>query len=297
MATIQVITIDGLLQPYETHLRYEKKASQATVIAYCSDLNDLAVAHDGRTIASIDANDLARYIGRLTAAGQAATTIIRKIAAFSSFWKWCVRHGYATENVAASVDTPKKPIRVPRWMPIEDLRAFVYTPVVRQNDFLTRRDGLAWKLLAWLGLRRGELLNLTVPDVRLHEMSVIIRQSKGDKDRVLPLPTALHDPIDKWIEDRRTGYLVPSQTGGIWSESGFKSSFYGHLTTCKLSDKGYTPHTLRHTFATHLANAGVPLPELQALLGHADIKSTMIYVHVNMIQLRAALEKHVLNER
>jgi integrase/recombinase XerD len=178
------------------------------------------------------------------------------------------------------------------------LRRFIETPVKRHKmpAFVNERDSLAWKTIAWLGLRRSEILGLKIQDVLLDEMLIIVRGIKNRRDRVMPLPPALKDDFQKLIADRGgKAYVFPGPWGEQWTESAFGNAFSAHLKACGLADRGITPHSLRHTFATFMVRADVNLVDVKELLGHVDIKSTMIYIHTGPERFRQALDKHILN--
>lgn len=141
----------------------------------------------------------------------------------------------------------------PAFLSEDDLRTFVQTPDDKP------RNQLAWTLLAWLGLRRSEVLNMRVKDIQVGDRTLLIRNSKGNKDRLLVLPETLIAQTEPYIAGRKDeDYVFKGDRGGQWSVQSFTRAFHQHLERCGLLGKGITPHTLRHTFATHLVRRGVP---------------------------------------
>jgi site-specific recombinase XerD len=289
-----MITIADLLADYEDYLRHERQLAPLSIVAYLCDLRALAACLGSKNTAEIDANDLRAHMRDLGRDGFKTASIRRKFHGFGTFWRWLKMEGYASDVITESLVLPRKPQRVVKWLNAHDLRIFVETPPDRANPNEQARDHVAWQMLAWLGLRRSELLNLDVCDVRLSDQVVVIRDAKGRKDRILPLPPALMSEITAYIGERESGLLFRGQGGTRWRTKAFNRAFQRHLRTCGLAGKGITPHTLRHTFATHLVMAGIPIPTVSKLLGHADIQSTMVYVHVDMEGMRYALAQHIL---
>lgn len=281
-------TITHLLPAYRLYLEHEAKRSPMTVAAYLSDLRRLAAFVDDRPIGAIQSDDLRAYMRVLSQAGLSTRTVERKMACFSTFWKWLKLEGRVTVVITESVRVPKPQRRLPVWLTESELLSFASTP-----DPNPRND-LAWKVLAWLGLRRGELLRLRCDDVLLEDRILIIRRGKGGRDRALPLPDALWEHFQRYLTGHTNERVFPSNTGGDWSPQSFTAAFKEHLKRCGLGGRGLTPHSLRHSFATHLLNRGANIVEIQALLGHADIKSTLVYMHIDQAHLRQAVNLHPL---
>lgn len=283
------MNVNDLLRDYRAYLEHERRFARGTVEAYMSDLRDFArhVPGEVNTIAFID---MRVYLRCLSERGLHEHTIERKFAALRTFWRWLRRDGYATGDPLTDVLLPRPSFRMPIWLSSRELFLFAVTPSP------TQRDALAWLLLAWLGLRRSELLNLRIEDVLIDAGVIIVRKPKNRHDRSLPIPGTLSEEFQAVIGGRRDGYVFVSSTGHRWPKTRFAAAFNDHIKACGLEGRGITPHVIRHSVATHMTERGVALPEVQQLLGHVDIKSTMLYVHVSAARLRAALDHHVLNE-
>lgn len=291
-------TVNDLLPLYDIYLRHERQFAESTRAAYRSDLLDLAAAIPG-DVDRISLIDLRAYQRDLSLRGLSASTILRKFAGFTTFWRWMRMEGFVTEVLTERIQLPRKTIYVPRWLTEDELRQFVSVPVRKRGcpSWTSRRDELAWLTMAWLGLRRSEILNMKVADVRLGDQVIIVRGIKNRRDRVMPIPTPLQDKFAAWIVGRAANeWVFAGARGGQWKVRALDRAFRTHLVHCGLADKGITPHSLRHTFATILVRNGVHLVDVQMLLGHVDIKSTMIYVHTDATRLRAAVDKHILNQ-
>ncbi len=289
-------SILGLLHEYEEYLQHEHRVAKGTLRAYLSDLRLLGRAIP-KDVRAITLNDLRAYQTDLGKQGQKIATVLRKFDGFRTFWKWLVLQKYVEENVAERVRLPRRIRRLPKWLTEDELRRFANTPVVPgRSHTYPFRDMVAWKTLAWLGLRRSELLNLKVVDVQVADGTLVIRHSKGDRDRVLPLPERLKGDLNFLIGDRGPDqYVFAGMPDTKWTYNSLMLAFRRQLRVCGLENRGITPHTIRHSFATHLVRRGVPLPVIKALLGHSDIKTTMVYIHVSQDDLKQAIAQHVLN--
>lgn len=289
-------TILSLIPKYDHYLEHERQSAVSTRAAYLSDLRKLAVFLPG-DVGQITLDDMRAYQRHLHEQGAKTNTIRRKFHGFSTFWHWLVMEKYAQEIVVERIRLPKQHRPIPEYLSVDELERFASTPA-QGLPILAQRNALAWKCLAWLGLRRSELLNLQVKDVRVNEKLLIIRRAKGNKDRVLPVvnPQLLFE-LAAFVQERSPDeYVFSLMVGRKWGLNAFMRAFAYHLEACGLADRGVTPHTLRHSFATHLIMAGADVTEVQQLLGHADIKNTMIYIHIEQERLRQAMSLHVLNK-
>lgn len=282
-------TITELSPAYERFLRFELQRADQTITAYLSDLRGLSSAID-KPAEAITRADLRAYMQQRGERGISRATVRRSISGMSTFWKWMMDEGYASANATAGIVVPKRERKFARWLTEAELRRFVDTP----DD--NPRNALAWALLAWLGLRRNELLRLRIGDVSLSERLMTIRNTKGRVDRTLPIPAALADALEKAMRGRApTRYLLPGTYDGYWSKTSFYGAFRRHCEAASLP--GITPHTLRHTLATHMSARGVPLRVIQQWLGHERIETTSHYLQVAPEFMADALEKHVLNQK
>lgn len=284
----KMTTIIALLPDYERFLRHELQRADQTVTAYLSDLRGLSSALD-KPVEEIVKNDLRAYMRARGEQGISRATVRRSIGGMSTFWKWMIDEGYVSVNATSGIVLPKVERKFARWLSEVELRRFVETP---DNP---PRNILAWKLLAWLALRRDELLGLLCEDVMLNESVIIVRNTKGLTDRTLPIPNVLYEELGTAALSRpMDAYLLPGAMGGYWDHRSFYLAFNRHCKAAGVS--GITPHTLRHTFATHMSQQGVPLRVIQKWLGHKRIDTTSIYLQVAPEFMSEALAKHILND-
>lgn len=291
------MTILDLLPAFKEYLRHERGFADNTVNCYFRDMRELAKHAPGH-VDQIVLSELRAYQRWLSKNGKKPSTIQRKFACFTTFWRWLRIEGHVTEVLTERIQLPRKSVHVPRWLSEDELRKFVETPVRRRgvHRFVNARDYLAWRTIAWLGLRRSEIVALKIRDVLLDDMMIVVRGIKNRRDRIMPLPVALKDDFQKVIGSRDgSDYVFQGAFGGQWRTCSFNNAFRWHIKACGLDGRGITPHSLRHSFATYLVRADVNLVDVKELLGHVDIKSTMIYVHTGSERFKQAMDKHILN--
>lgn len=290
------MSILKLLSEYIEYLRYERQLSEASIMAYKSDLRKLDSFLGSKPVEEITRDDLRALMRDMTRQKLSTYTVRRHMHGYSTFWDWLKLTGRIQENVADLIQLPKPQRRVPDWLDVNELERWINTPAQGSRRVIKHRNITAWRTLAWLGLRRGELLKLEVKDVRLSDREIVIRNTKGKHDRILPIPDSLYDDLAQQVGDKSADAKVfASQAGKRWTPQYFNRAFRAHVVACGLADRKVTPKTLRHTFATQLIRQGVDLSTVSRLMGHKDIKTTMIYIQHDPKTLRDAMERHVLN--
>ena len=273
----------------EDFLRYltvARGASDHTVRSYRSDLADCAAfgqAHGTESLASADARLLRAYLAHLHERGLARTSVARRLAALRSYYRFLLRRGRARGNPAQEVRTPRLPKRLPGYLPIDESEALF------RVDFGIRRwgarDRAILEVLYATGVRVAELAGLDVEDVDLHDGAVRVT-GKGRKERIVPLGKKAVEAIEVYLADRHPG------SGPLWrNRRGARLTvrslhrIVGAWARAAGLSRHVTPHTLRHTFATHLLDAGADLRLIQELLGHARLQTTQRYTHVSVDRL------------
>lgn len=275
-------TLISLLPNYIDYLELERALRPQTVKAYKSDIERLHIFVGDKDVSKISLDDLRAHMRNMAKEGLSTETIRRRIHSLNTFYKWLVLENIVTEQISAKLHLPKRTRKQPTWLSDIEIRKFANTQ---------SRLSIAWKLLAWFGLRRSELLRLNWRDVRLNDGIIILRDTKSRDDRIMPIPSAFKPELaQEWIDVGMPteGRVVPV------AKSPFARAFRKHLIECGLQDRGITPHTLRHSFASSLIRQGVPLTVVKELLGHKDVSTTMIYVHHSDELLQDAMNKHIL---
>jgi len=224
------------------------------------------------------------------------SSISKMIATIKSFFNYLEEEEIIVKNPARKIRVPKKIYRIPSVM-----SKYEVDLIIRSVDFAplrckknNTRDKLILSILYYTGIRKSELLNLNWTDINLSKSSVIIRRGKGGKDRLIPLHRKVTELLDKYLDERlplKTDALIIGEQGRRLCNSGFVYLLKMYLTLSGLNRKGYSAHTFRHSFATHLVEAGVDLFKVQKLLGHASLDTTKIYINFNSSQMAKAVEK------
>jgi integrase/recombinase XerC len=277
------------------YLTYEKNASINTVQAYRDDLesfvaflsNDyLTMSRESLDLTAIDHLAIRSYLAHLARRKLSRSTTARHLSALRSFFRFLVREGMVTSNPARTVATPKKEKYLPTVMQPADITLLFDQPDV--STPLGRRDRAWLELLYASGLRVSELVGIDLDHMELRSRLLKVR-GKGSKERIVPFGSKAEEAIRDWLEARRE--LVRKNDDE--EEPLFVNNRGRRITArsiARLLDQyvrgaslkaGISPHTLRHTFATHLLNAGADLRTIQELLGHVSLSTTQKYTHLN----------------
>lgn len=285
------MTIKEHLAAYTEYLEHERKLAPQTIQAYTHDLRHLAAFLADMPLRLITAAELRAYMRHMSKAnGNSAGTIRRRIHGFGTFWKWAQMENHCDEIVTRRIIVPRREQKEPEWLTADELKAFVAVTSPQPYD-------LAFKTLAWLGLRSGEVRRLRVGDVRLTDKLLIIRQTKGKRDRALPIPPPLLEAFQRHCVGRDDEALVfPSFTGKIIHRHKFNEHFSKHLQAAGITRKGITPKSLRHSFVTHQFWRSTPAPIIRDLAGHSNLQITDRYAHSNPQKMREAIDNHVLGD-
>ena len=290
--------IDRFLQ----YLRVERNASELTVKSYREDLaalsGYLAEASEGTapTPDTISALDLRGYVAALTEAGYASSTVARRLASLRSFFKFGQREGWAATNPAKPLRNPRKSRNLPHFLSAEEIGRLLATPPAGGRQGL--RDRAMLETMYSAGLRVSELVGLEDGDLDL-ESGVLRVRGKGRRERLAPIGSYAADAIGRWLAVRRlhvheaTGPNAPvfvNKFGRRLTTRSVARMLEKHLKQAGL-DTRTTPHSLRHSFATHLLDRGADIRSVQELLGHKSLITTQIYTHISTAALRQAYEK------
>jgi integrase/recombinase XerD len=290
--------MESFVNEFITYLSVERGLAKNTLESYGRDLRQYYSYLD---IGKIDAvkqvsrATILTYLEQLQSKGRAVSTISRNLAAIKSFYQFLVRERYLDKDPAANLESPKLEKKLPRILTIPEVEELLKQP----NSFLPTgmRDKAMLELLYATGIRVSELISLNVSDVNL-EMGYIKCYGKGSKERIVPLGSIAAKCVQEYVS-RGRGKLVRTYDeaalfvnhhGNRLTRQGFWKIIkkYAH-EACIMKD--ITPHTLRHSFATHLLENGADLRSVQEMLGHADISTTQIYTQVTKNRLKEVYEK------
>jgi integrase/recombinase XerD len=288
-ATSASVLVDRFL----THLRVERALSPNTVRAYSGDLARFLewAERAAEDPLRLPPTSMRRYLAEMDRARYSRRTIARRLSAVRSFYAYLRLTGVASVDPAAIVATPKLPSRLPKTVPVDLLEALLDAPDPETPS--GARDRAVLELLYATGARVGEVAGLSLGDVDLASGQVRVT-GKGDKQRVLPIHQEAVRRMRVYIEVARPA-LKPragesavflNRSGTRLTDGGIRRLMKRHMDAIG-GAAGLTPHALRHTFATHLLEAGADLRSVQELLGHIALSTTQIYTHLGMRRLRA----------
>lgn len=216
------------------------------------------------------------------------------------FFRWCVKEGYLMESPMKDIEKPKLEQRLPKNFTKQD--ALKLLEIVNnypyEKTFLRYRNHALFAMFIFAGLRKSELLNLKYADIDLVNMTIFVNQGKGNKDRIVPISQMLSDILKRYIDVRKKkGYTCSHFFVAVNNNAGFTEHGLKHLVTgmIKASNLKFSVHKLRHTFATLMLEGGCDIYSLSRMMGHADIKTTTIYLYASAEHLRVQINKHPLN--
>jgi integrase/recombinase XerC len=290
--------IDRFLQ----YLQVERNASDLTVKSYREDLtalNDyLTEARDGQSPAPGDVSvlELRGYVAGMTEAGYAKTTVSRRLASMRSFFRFGQREGLVKNNPAKPLRNPRLSRNLPHFLSTEELGRLLQTPPA--DEPLGLRDRAVLETMYSAGLRVSELVGLNDSDLDFPAGVVRVR-GKGRRERLAPIGSYAARALKRWLAVRKLNSKEPSGP----EAPVFVNKFGKRLTTRSVArmlekhlrqtglDTRTTPHSLRHSFATHLLDRGADIRSVQELLGHKSLVTTQIYTHVSTAGLREAYER------
>lgn len=271
------------------HLTYERNVSVNTVTAYREDLDSFVafLVNDYFTIARgdldwtrVDHLTVRAYLAHLHKRKLSRSSIARHLSALRSFFKFLMREGVLTANPARSVATPKREKHLPAVLQVADIALLLEQPDTETP--LGTRDRAWLELLYASGLRISELTGIDIDDLELRARLVKVR-GKGSKERIVPFGSKAADALREWLKVRRCHDeeqpLFVNYRGERITARSVRRLFEGYVRDAALR-AGVSPHTLRHSFATHLLNAGADLRAIQELLGHASLSTTQKYTHL-----------------
>jgi len=288
------------IDSFLSYMKVEKIASPSTIYGYRKEVGKFIDYINSINISDINLISTSTvrqyfYYARENR-GLCQSSISKIIATIKSFFNYLEEEEIILKNPARKIRVPKKIYRIPSVMSKYEVDLIIksvdFAPLrCRKNS---TRDKLILSLLYYTGIRKSELLNLNWTDINLSKSSVIIRCGKGRKDRLIPLHKKVTELLDKYLDERlplKTEALIIGEQGRRLCNSSFVYLLKMYLILSGLKKKGYSAHSFRHSFATHLVEAGVDLFKVQKLLGHASLDTTKIYINFNSTQMARAVDR------
>lgn len=286
---------DELLNKFLNYLAVEKGLSRNTLESYERDVRKYRLFTARKNPDDITQAEVVAFLGRLTADGIAVPSQARALAAVRGFHKYLLIDGLATKDPTLNLDTPRGWKRLPKTLSGQDVDALLGKP--DPATAIGLRDKAMLELLYATGLRVSELVGLKLGDVNL-ERGFLVVLGKGSKERAVPMGDAACDALREYLDRARRTLLGGRESDHIFISSKCRpitrQMFWERIKTYARAANiaaAVSPHTLRHSFATHLLDNGADLRAVQAMLGHSDISTTQIYTHVSRERLKKIHEK------
>lgn len=287
-----------LAKKYHTYLKLEKGLSDNSVAAYQQDLQRLQDYMDkhGIDIVRASFDDLQAFIFETFKEISSVRTQARLIAGIHSFYRFLLYHHYIEQDPSELLETPKKELHLPEVLSLEEIDLMIAQIDMSKSE--SHRNRAIIEILYGSGLRVSELVNLRLSNMYIQEgyMRII---GKGNKQRLVPLSPVAIQWFSYWLEDRNNLDIKPEAIDIAFLNRRGKQLTRAMIFTIIKSlareagiHKTISPHTLRHSFATHLLQNGADLRIIQQLLGHESISTTEIYTHVDIHDLREAILKY-----
>ncbi len=272
------------------YLQYERGFSENTQASYEQDLKELERFLGQVLVTDIRPDDITDFMLFRLEAGVQRTTLARELSSIKSFFKFLLLEGWILDNPTTNLETPRIRRKLPSVLTVEETDHLLAGPDTGKP--LGIRDRAMLEMMYGSGLRVSELINVRLGDINIPERFLRCT-GKGEKERIVPVsrPAAewtlryIHEVRRKLLKQKRSELLFLNAHGGQLTRQGFFKILKGYAAQANLQ-VAISPHTLRHSFATHLLQNGADLRAVQELLGHTDISTTQIYTHLNNAHLQ-----------
>lgn len=293
-----VFDIEKILHSYDAYLQLEKGLSDNTRISYREDVDKLIgyLAAESKPLSSVTLDDLQNFFASLHDIGISPSSQSRIVSGLKSFFRYMKLEGYLDENPAILLEKPRTGRHLPEVLTVEEIDAMI--DCIDMSTMEGRRNRAIIETMYGCGLRVSELVNLDLSHLFLDDEYIIVR-GKGSKERLVPIDSVAVEAIESWMADRAHIDLKQGEESMLFvSKRGRRLTrvmiFYIIKRLCELAGirKEISPHTMRHSFATHLLEGGANLRAIQQMLGHESITTTEIYLHIDRSRLRQEILAH-----
>lgn len=285
--------MEKLINQFIEYLEYEKRYSKKTIINYEKDLelfNTYLKENKITDIKNIDYNTIRKYLSHLHEKKYLSSSISRKISTLRSFFKYNLKENKITNNPMTLISNPKKEKKLPKYLNYEEMEKLLNS--IDTSELEGIRNKLIIELLYSTGIRVSELVNIKIKDIRIKENQINIL-GKGNKERIVLFGEKAKEMIKIYLNAYKeyfkgnilNDYLLINKKGKQLTTNKIELIVKDVLKKSSLK-LNISPHTLRHTFATHMLDSGADLKSVQELLGHENLKTTAIYTHISNEKLK-----------
>jgi len=281
--------MERYIAKFMRYLEIEKDYSKHTILNYRLDLDDFRKFLGEAAIEKVDYLILRKYLAHLKEKKLGAKTMSRHLSTLRSFFKFLIREGFLKTNPILTVSSPKLEKHLPRFLTEEEVSRLIEASLPKDEQGL--RDRAILETFYSCGIRISELVGLNIDDVDFIGGVIKVR-GKGKKERISPIGDKAIDAIRAYLDKRKrqSGVIFLNKRGTRISARGVRNIFSKYMRISQIK-QGASPHTLRHSFATHLLNRGADLRTVQELLGHANLATTQIYTHLTTDKLKSVYDK------
>lgn len=281
--------MDRYVDKFMNYLRIEKNVSEHTIINYSLDLGGFSSFLQEKPIGEVDYLTVRKFLAVLRSREYSRKTIARKLSALRSFFKFLFKEGYIKTNPLSTISTPKIDKKLPHFLDMVSVAKLIDS--ADTGDVSGLRDRAVMEVLYSAGIRVSELTGLDVERVDFIG-GVVKVMGKGRKERICPIGEKATASIREYLKKRhgKNKALFLNRAGGRLHARSVRRIIDKHINKISLKEK-ISPHTLRHSFATHLLERGADLRSVQELLGHMNLSTTQIYTHITPERLKAVYDK------
>ncbi len=275
-------------------IRIERGYSENTMNSYRRDLDQFVRSAKVKDLKEVDRDKIKSFLEHLYDEGFSVSSVERKLACLKSFFRYLIREGVLEADPTSDIKLPKKAKRLPKALSIAETIRLISAP--REKTHISLRDAALLELLYATGMRASEAIGLNVSDINF-EVSFVKCFGKGSKERIVPLNKITLEALREYLEKGKPKFPAKDKDALFVDKNGERLTRQGLWLVMKkyvkkTGVKGKTsPHTLRHSFATHLLEKGADLRSVQEMLGHADISTTQIYTSVSRERLKRMYKK------
>ena len=287
--------MERYIEKFINYLKVERNVSKHTVTNYAVDLASFAAFLGDKDIAAVDHLTLRRFLAEMRSKNYAKRTVARKLATLRTFFKFLYREGHIKTNPITAVMTPKLDKKLPKFLDVNKVERLINSPDDKTVPGL--RDRAIFETLYSTGIRVSELVGIDSDDVDFIS-GVVKVLGKGAKERMVPIGDTALTAIRKYLDkrsaekarakDKHAVFL--NKSGTRLTDRSVRRIVDKYIRVCAIGEK-ISPHSLRHSFATHLLDRGADLRSVQELLGHMNLSTTQIYTHVTMERLKSVYDK------
>ncbi len=292
--------IDNAIDNFINYIASEKGLSRNTISSYSTDLKRFSDFLHGAGITDVSGITTDRilvFLKSLKTSRLSSSSVVRYQVTIRNFFRFMLKEGVLKKDPVHILELPKRDRKLPQVMNESEIESLLNSPSLIQDKKRQLRDKAMFEVMYATGLRVSELVGLTLNSIEM-TVGFIKVKGKGSKERIVPIGDAAKEAVARYLEEgrpaflrRTTDALFLTQQGEAFSRQGFWKLLKTYLRKTNIT-KHVTPHTLRHSFATHLLEHGADLRSVQLMLGHSDISTTQIYTHINTEMLKRIYDKY-----